>query len=205
MVKVVFVELLCTDKWRWHDGGLWYRSMLDYPFVLTILEVGHAMTRNTSWNTDISAGRCEYAVNFIKHCLRVWGRAITAKNRIETCFIYHTVESTILILQLAHVHLFIEETWVCFSIQIAHHFDDGVGDINVGNMPITILEHLLSKARVSSADIQDLRVVIFWQMLIYDIFYRTSIALVPIEVLLVFLITVFPVILNSELHHFKLL
>ena len=153
MVKVVLIELLCTDKWRWHDWWLGYSSMLDYPFVLTILEVRHPMTRNTSWNTDISAGRCEYAMNFIKHCLRVWGRTIATENRIETCFIYHTVESTILILQLAHIHLFIEETWVCFPILIAHHFDDGVGDIDAGNMPITILEHFLCKARVSSTDI----------------------------------------------------
>ena len=81
-----------------------------------------------------------------QHLRRVWTRAVSAQNRVKRALVDHCVERAILVLQLAHVHLFVDHAWVALFVHFRHLLLDGERDVNIAKILIAIVKHLLRQA-----------------------------------------------------------
>ena len=140
-------------------------------------------------------------MDLVEHLECVGAGAIAAEDRVKRALVNDGVKAAILELKHAHVHLPVDHVWVALPVMLSHLLLHSEGDINVLHILVAIIEHLLGEARVSSADVQDIVSRLNIQV---DNFLEARVALIPIKLLLVFLVTVLPVLLLSVLRHFLL-
>jgi len=82
-------------------------------------------------------------MHFIEHGFAIRSRIISAKQSIETCFIYDGIEDAILTLETTRIHLLISQLRNLFFVVLLHLFNHGERYVYVCYMLIAILKHIL--------------------------------------------------------------
>ena len=137
---------------------------------------------------------------FIEHWFTIWTGIVTAECSIKAGFINNGIETSIFILKLPSVHLFELQVWYFLFVVFTHLFYYCERNVNICDVLESVLEHFFTHFRVPASEIKDLeRRLDILSNYIFD----SAVSLVPIEWLLVFLISVFPVFLFTVLCHFQ--
>jgi len=148
-------------------------------------------------------------MNFVEHLFSIWPTSVTTKDGIERAFVNDSIEHSIFKAHLTNVHLLVSKCWILLTVQVLHLFDDGERDVHVCNVLVPLIKHFFRKSyikiyleltltRISSANVANLERGL---NILCNNVSDSSISLVPIERLLVFLVTVFPVFALAVLSH----
>ena len=113
------------------------------PLESTVLEVVHALGHHSVRNTDINSVWCEDALDLREHLLCIGTRAITAQDRVEGALVDHRIEGAIWETDIADVHLLVGESGVTLFVHLCHLLYHGEGDVDIGDVLVAILKHLL--------------------------------------------------------------
>ena len=119
------------------------------PVEFAALEVLHALLLHAVGDADVHAVGSEYTMNFWEHLSRVWAWTVSAKNRVEGALVDNCVKRSILVSQLAHIHLLVDEGWVALFVLLCHLLLHDERDVNVADALVTILAHLLRKTYIA--------------------------------------------------------
>ena len=110
------------------------------------------------------------------------------------------VEGLVLeVLHGAHIHLLVDQVGVLVLVSLLHLLNSCSGDVNVSDGFVVVLVHLFSEEGVTGAHVEDLIVLLH---VLRDDVLDAGVALVPVEGLLVLVITVLPVLCLAVLRHF---
>ena len=145
-VEVAVVALLRADDGRGRDGRLGHEMVRNRPVEVAALEVVHALLLHAVGDADVDAVGREHAMDLREHLRGVGAGAITAQNRVERALVDHGVECAVLILQLPDVHLLVDHAWVALFVHFGHLLLHSERDVNVAQILVTILKHLLREA-----------------------------------------------------------
>lgn len=116
------------------------------PVEVAALEVVHALLLDAVGNADVDSVGGEHAMDLRQHLSCIGARAIAAQNRVERALVDNCVERAILILKLAHVHLFVDHAWVALFVLFGHLLLDGERDVNIAQVLVPVVKHLLREA-----------------------------------------------------------
>ncbi len=117
----------------------------DCPIEVAMLEVANTLVIDTITDTDVDTTWCKHSVDLCEHLSCIRSRAISAKNAIKGTLVDDGIECTILVLKLAHVHLFVDKGAVAVLVGLSHLLDHGERDVDVADVLVAILVHLLGK------------------------------------------------------------
>jgi hypothetical protein len=144
-VEVAVLVLLGRHHARGGDGGLGYEVVRDSPVKIAVLEVVHALLLHTVGHADVHAVGGQNTVDLGEHLNCVGAGAISTEDGVEGALVDDGVESTVLVLKLAHVHLLVHERWVALLVSLSHLLHHGERDVNVVHMLVSILKHFLGE------------------------------------------------------------
>lgn len=185
----------------------------DLPVKVCGLEVAYTLLWSSIGNDNIDTVRAQDSVNFRKHCSCIRARSVTTKNWIERPLVNYRVKCGIAVLQLAHIHLLIDEWRVAFLVHLRHLLDNSERDIDICNVLVTIFVHFFRKACKTHQKLKSKEIVltwitsanvensVAWLHVLRDDIFEACVALIPVELLFVLLIAIFPVFLLSVLRH----
>jgi len=168
------------------------------PVILLPIEVTDSLFGLSVSNANVDSAGREHSVHFVQHELSVGARAVSAEDGVESSLVNDCVEGAVLELKTFAVHLLVFQLGVLVLVQVLHLSVHGVGNVNAGNVLVTIFKHLFSQFGVAGSHIQNLELRL--QVLGDDIL-DSGVPLVPVELFLILLISVFPVVGLSVLSH----
>lgn len=145
VVEVLFVLVLVGHHCGGGDGGLGNLVLEDSPVKLWFLEVAHSLVGQTVADSDVHAGGGEHSVDFAQHLVCVGAGAISAEDGVEGSLVNYSIESSIFILEGAHVHLLEGQVGDLFLVHLLHLLDHGERDVYVGDVLVPILIHLFAQ------------------------------------------------------------
>ena len=145
-MEVAVLVLLSADDTGGRDGGLGDQVVRDLPLEVGGLEVAETLIGDTVRDADVDAVGGEYTVDLGKHRSGVGTRAVTTEDGVEGALVDDSIEGAILVLQLTHIHLLVNKGRVAVLVHLSHLLHDGEGDIDVRDVGVAILEHLLRQA-----------------------------------------------------------
>ena len=145
-MEVAVILGLSTHHRACRDGRLGDHLVRDGPLEFGVLEVANALLLDAVTDADVDALRSQHAVDLFQHLLGVGAGAVTAKNRVESALVDDGIEGTVLVLELAHIHLLVDECGEALLVLLGHLLHDGEGDVDVANVLVPILKHLLGEA-----------------------------------------------------------
>ena len=145
-MEVAVLVLLSADDTGGRDGGLGDQVVRDLPLEVGGLEVAETLIGDTVRDADVDAVGGEHTVDLGKHRSSVGTRAVTTEDGVEGALVDDSIEGAILVLQLTHIHLLVNKGRVAVLVHLSHLLHDGEGDIDVRDVGVAILEHLLRQA-----------------------------------------------------------
>ena len=190
---------LCIGHGDSCEIRLGHFEMRNGPFKATLCEESLSFSQGAVANTNENTVGCEHSVDLTEHLLRVNSCQFSAQDRVIGTFVNDRVEESVLVLQLAHIHLLVRDHGVLFLVVLCHVLDHTERDVDVVDVLVALLKHLLAHARVACSHIKDL--VLWLHILSYDL-SKCSISLVPVKKVLVVLVTVLPEISLTVLRHY---
>ena len=126
------------------------------PIVLLLAEVRQPIFRDAVSYANVNAIRGQHAVHLVEHRLAVRARVVTAEDGIEAGLIDDGVEHAILTLETAGVHLLESYLWDLFFVVLLHLLNNRERDVDIGDLLVPILKHVLGHLGVSTSKHQDL-------------------------------------------------
>ena len=93
-------------------------------------------------------------MDFIQHLVTVRTSVVaTTEDRVKASFINDCIKSAVLKLQTLRVHLLIRHLRNLLFVMLLHLLDNSEGDIDVRDLLVTILKHLLAHLGVAATDV----------------------------------------------------
>lgn len=213
-VEVIFVVLLSFFHIYLFDvltdTRLLKRYFFHGPVVSAIThQILLSLILSTMRNAEVYSWRAEYSVDFIKHCFDIAFCTITCAQCIHESLIDDYIKWAIVEFQLPHVHLLEDKIWITIiSVVILLQLDGRVTKIDTCDVWVALIKDLFCHSRTAAPSNQDVLSVLhlghhlcFHCKMGWSSRWRES--LQPVELLLLFLITVFPVFYLSVVHIYK--
>ena len=198
-IFVVIFFTCCYDCGCWN---CWFGYFLcKYcPVIGIFIEIWQSIFWDTISDTNVNSCWRKNSMYFIKHWFRIWTWIITTKGSIKASLVNYSIETTIFKLKLSSVHLLELKIWYFFLIIFLHLFNYGKWNINICDVLESIFKHFFAHLRVATTKIKNLK----WGLnVLCNYILNSTVSLIPVEWLLVFLISIFPVFLLSVLSHFS--
>mmetsp|Transcript_31258 Transcript_31258/g.35697 ORF Transcript_31258/g.35697 Transcript_31258/m.35697 type:complete len:200 (-) Transcript_31258:5-604(-) len=197
-MEVLGVLIFAGNNRTRADGRLGNFMGVQLPIKSVVSEVVLSLVWNSVRNAHVHAGRREDSVDFIERLFAVRPASISAEDRVESSFINHAVEGSLFELETSHVHLLVNHVGAFLFVLLRHGLDDSEGNIDIGDVLVAFLVHLLAHPGVPTADVQNLE---GRRDVLGDDVLQAGVSLVPVEGLCVSLVSVFPILGLSVLRH----
>jgi len=170
------------------------------PGEITLLEVLQSRVLDTVRHTDVHSVVAEHAVNLTEHLVGVRAGTVTAENGVESSLINDSLKGAVIVVHAADVHLLEGHGRILVLTEFLLALDDRHRQIDVLDVRVAIVSHLLGESRVAAPDIKNGETRLH---ILRDDVLQSIVSLIPIELFLLFVVTVFPVLNLSVLCHLK--
>ena len=182
VVEILFVLVFVSYHSRGWDSGFGHLVLEHSPVELLLLEVAHPLLWEAVWNHDVHSSWRKYSVNLTEHLVGIGTRTVPAQDWVEGALVDDSVKGAVFILQTPHIHLFERQVRQLLLVHLLHLLDHSEGDIDVGDVLVTVLVHFLAQAWVAAPGVEDLEGGLH---VLSDDILDSWVALVPVKGFLV--------------------
>jgi hypothetical protein len=177
-VYVWRIFVVCCDCYRRGDSGLGDLTDLHSPVVFRLLKVRQSVLTLPIRHNEVDSLRPQHPINLRDHLIGIGRGPLPTEHRIQSAFINHRIERVLREVHSLHVHLQILEVRAFILILLHHGLGDGRGDVDISDVLVALVEHLLGQPGVAGAHVQDAVLGVY--VALQDLFYPVE-ALVPVE------------------------